>query len=106
MTVIWIRDKSTGRLEQEIFGYTLFAQVPESPYYVPSPGSFLSVRAWLDEDDQHVVLAHDCAETRRVHILRWPTWQALGAKADPSYNCGDCGLHTFVPIAWEEVDAA
>lgn len=99
-TVIWVRDKATGRLEREAFGYTPFADVPESPYYVPSPGSHLSTRAWLDEDAQHVVMAHDCASERRVHILKWPTWQALGDRVDPSYSCDDCGLHTFAPIAW------
>ena len=59
----------------------------------------------MDDDDQHVVLAHDCTDARDVHILRWPTWQAVDGKVTPSYDCGDCGLHTFVGIEWREVPA-
>lgn len=101
--MVQLRELSTGRIEFEVFGSTPFDQVPESPYYVPSPGSHLSARAWLDEDGAHVVLAHDCTSTRKVHILRWPTWQAVFGEVNPSYSCDDCGLHTFVPIGFEEV---
>lgn len=104
-TEIWLRDEESGRLEREVFGYTPFADVPESPYYIPSPGSWLSARAWVDEDGRHVVVAHDCATERRVHTMRWPTWQAVNSQVDPSYDCGDCGFHSRVPIAWAEVPA-
>ena len=76
----------------------IHAEVPESPYYVSSPGSFRSVRAWVDEDGQHAVVAHDCKSTREVHPLRWPTWQVVGDEVKPSFSCGTCGLHAFVLI--------
>lgn len=100
-TVVWLRDKRSGRLEREVFGWTLFAGVPPSPYYTPSPGSFLSARAWMDEDGQHVVLAHDCVEHRDVHILPWPTWQNVEGMVDPSYDCDACGLHSRISVDWE-----
>lgn len=107
--VVWIRNEGgvdKGRLEREVFGYTPFADVPESPFYVPSPGSFHSARAWLDRDGIHVVMAHDCTDVRKVHTLRWPTWQALDGAVSPSFSCDDCGLHAFVPIGWTEVSTA
>jgi hypothetical protein len=102
-TVIVVRDHGTGRIEHEILGSTPFANVPESPYYAPSPGSFLSTRAWVDRDGVHAVLAHDCRETREVHVLRWPTWQVVDNAVSPSYSCDGCGLHTFVPITAVEI---
>lgn len=99
--LVWIRDKRSGRLEREQFGVTPFTEVPSSPYYTPSPGSFLSARAWMDEDGQHVVIAHDCVAHRVAHILPWPTWQAVEGSVDPSYDCGTCGLHSRTSIDWE-----
>jgi hypothetical protein len=96
--VIWLSDLTSGRLEREVFGSTPFADVPESPYYRPSPGSWLSVRSWLDEDGYHVVMAHDCRETREVHVLPWPTWQAHDGQVTPSFSCDGCGVHTLAQI--------
>lgn len=106
MTAVWIQGGADDRLEREIFGDVPFDQVPESPYYQPSPGSWLSARAWLDSDSQHVVVAHDCRLERRTSMLPWPTWQANGSKVTPSVSCDDCGLHTFVTIEWREVAAS
>jgi hypothetical protein len=96
--VMWLRDAHTGRLVRELFGSTPLDQVPADPYYRPSPGSRLSVDAWLDDDGQHVVIAHDCVATREVHILPWPTWQANGSDITPSYSCDDCGVHCFATV--------
>lgn len=103
-TQIQVRDHSTGRVEFEVMGLTPFAEVmTESPFYVPSPGSFLSARAWVDEDGKHAIVAHDCRDGRDVHILRWPTWQVVEGsvypqEVSPSFDCAECGLHTFLPI--------
>lgn len=106
--IVWIRyegQMDKGRLEREVFGSTPFADVPESPFYASSPGSWRNARAWLDADGQHVVMAHDCATTREVYTLPWPTWQALDGGVSPSVSCAGCGLHAFVPIGWTEVPA-
>jgi hypothetical protein len=64
------------------------------------PGSFLSLRCWLDEDGIHVWQAHDCNEGHRsVGMLPHPTWQAIdGGRVEPSIDCDGCGLHTFWAI--------
>jgi ferredoxin-like protein FixX len=60
----------------------------------------MAAKAWLDEDGQHIWLQHDCKSKRDTSMLPYPTWQATddGKKVQPSINCMDCGLHTFVPI--------
>lgn len=104
-TRVALKDMNTGRIEWEIVGDVPFDQVPESPFYTPSPGSFLSTRTWLDtEDGKHVWVAHDCALERRTHILRWPTWQVVNVyEVSPSFSCDDCGLHTFLRIDATEI---
>lgn len=97
-TLVAVRDHSTGRIEHEVFGSLPHADVPSSPYYRPTPGSFITARAWLDDDGQHVVAAHDCTAERIVHLLPWPTWQVVGQDVTPSYSCGACGIHAFLTI--------
>lgn len=109
LETISIRSRETGRIEFEVLGETAFSDVPESPYYHPMPGFWLSTRAWMDEDGQHVIVAHDCREKRIVHILPWPTWQACGVHGDevlPSYSCDGCGIHDHLTIDWDEAPAS
>lgn len=96
--VVAVRDLSTGRIEHEVFGSTPFADVPPSPYYRPLPGFWLNSRAWLDADGQHVTIAHDCTDSREVHLLPWPTWQVVDGSVSPSFSCDKCGVHSVVPI--------
>lgn len=80
---------------------------PEGPWPDnPRPGSFLSLRCWLDGDGLHVWQAHDCTDGRSVGMLPYPTWQAVeGNRVAPSIDCAGCGLHTHGTIDCEEVEA-
>lgn len=62
------------------------------------PGYFMTARAWLDDDGEHVHLAHDCLTERVRGMQPWPTWRANGAMVEPSVSCTACGLHTHVPL--------
>lgn len=80
---------------------------PRGPWPgVHRPGSFLSLRCWMDPDGLHVWQAHDCAGGERsVGMLPWPVWQRIDAnRVEPSISCDGCGLHTFGEInaAWAE----
>lgn len=91
-----------GYVVFECVGATPFDAVPYSPYRgVAAPGSWLSVDAWLDEDGEHVWIAHDCIGKRDVSMLPWPTWQAprdAHGSVLPSFDCGECGVHLFARI--------
>ena len=56
--------------------------------------------AWLDEDGEHLWIAHSCKGEGVIHKLPNGIWQpsADGTKVEPSYSCDRCGLHQFVPI--------
>lgn len=59
--------------------------------------SWLTARAWLDEDGEHVWLRHECSNGWDESMLPHPTWQASedGRTVEPSIDCG-CGMHTFM----------
>lgn len=61
-----------------------------------APGSWLSVRAWLDVDGTHVWVAHDCATERITAMLPFPVWHSDGQAVQPSIQCDGCGVHTHV----------
>jgi hypothetical protein len=65
---------------------------------------FLTARAWLDEDGQHIWLAHDHKGYRDRSMLLYPDWQAVDGKVEPSVVC-DCGLHV-VGLVIGEPEAA
>lgn len=89
---LWLR-KTTG------LDVGLLVQEPDDVH--PSPGSWVSVRAWLDADDRHVWAAHDCTDGREVTMLPWPTWQALpDGEVRPSFSCDRCGVHVSMEIGY------
>lgn len=62
------------------------------------PGFFMTARAWLDNDGQHVWMAHDCTTERVVTMLPWPVWHSTGLAVEPSFSCDTCGIHTHVEL--------
>lgn len=63
------------------------------------PGWWMSAEAWMDEDGEHVWMAHDCADRRVTSMFPHPTWRRNGDHVEPSFACADCGLHAFnVPL--------
>lgn len=72
---------------------------------VAAPSYF--ARAWMDPDGVHVWIRHSCWDSivahQVTHMLPWPTWRAVDGitypkMLEPSYSCGACELHQFVPI--------
>lgn len=102
---VWLRSKENGRIEPDVLGPVNWRHAPKSPYYEFKPGWWMNARAWMEPDDKHVHVAHDCRGIRESHTLPWPVWQALpDGRLDPSYSCDRCGLHTFLTVAWEAVN--
>lgn len=60
------------------------------------PGFFLTGNAWLDEDGEHVWIAHDCVDHREIHKATNLHWRAVGDHVEPSYQCVLCGFHAIV----------
>lgn len=61
---------------------------------------FLAAEVWLDEDDRHVWLAHDCGEAGHVETMLPDIWKAdTSGRVTPSINCGACGLHYFATVS-------
>jgi hypothetical protein len=65
------------------------------------PGWWMTADAWMDEDGEHVWMAHDCTDRRVATMLPHPTWHAAPAPAGtgtvvvPSFACSDCGIHAM-----------
>ena len=60
--------------------------------------AFLTARAWLDEDGDHVWTSHDCNGAEVVTMLPWPTWHAKDGRVHPSVSCDTCGAHYMATI--------
>ena len=56
--------------------------------------------AWMDEDGEHVWIAHNCNGDGVIHKATNGIWRpnAERTKVEPSYNCDRCGCHQFVEI--------
>jgi hypothetical protein len=58
-------------------------------------GSWVSGRAWLDDDGKHVWTAHIHHGEVQTVMMPWPQWRANGHIITPSVHCTDCGFHAF-----------
>lgn len=88
-------------LLQKIDGLDVGLLDHEPPAGPQRPGFWMTGRAWVDDDGQHVWFAHDCAQERVSTMLPWPTWQVLpDGHVEPSIDCQACGLHARYTIEW------
>lgn len=62
---------------------------------------FLTAKAWLDADGEHVWFKHECLEGFDTSMLPHPQWHANkeGTKVEPSVDCRKCGCHTVVDLS-------
>ena len=59
---------------------------------------WLTARAWLDTDGEHVWIRHDCTSGVVDVMLPHPTWRAANGRVEPSVHCRDCGLHVSLEV--------
>jgi hypothetical protein len=62
------------------------------------PGWWASGKAWLDADNRHVWVAHDCTTERVATMLPWPNWYSDGLHVTPSVVCDACQFHSQVDL--------
>lgn len=55
--------------------------------------------AWWVEEDGWLWVRHDCNGVMDDWHPPEPTWQVVGDRPAPSFNCDNCGRHTILAEA-------